>query len=184
MIFRGAGFASQVAVSSSCPACSPHRRKGIGSEKVQSERKPCISLLERNANRPVLPRSRSPHWRRCRSPSRIRRSSSNSIPPDDYQDGSRWLGIVDEQSSCRHAGRPRIVIAQKASSIGAESTRFDICFGNSFQRQIVEPFSPVFILDYLIFDFGQRSQQISASKSNLLAANFQFNDTHRKVIFQ
>ena len=48
----------------------------------------------------------------------------------------------------------------------------------------MEPFSPVFILDYLIFDFGQRSQQISASKSNLLAANFQFNDTHRKVIFQ
>jgi len=71
-----------------------------------------------------------------------------------------------------------------AAAALAETTRVDIFFGNSFQRQTVETFSPVFILDYLIFDFGQRSQQISASKSNLLAANFQFNDTHRKVIFQ
>ncbi len=66
----------------------------------------------------------------------------------------------------------------------AGSTRLDIFFGNSFQRQTVETFSPVFILDYIIFDFGQRSDEISASKSSLLAANFQFNDTHRRVIFQ
>ena len=50
--------------------------------------------------------------------------------------------------------------------------------------QTVETFSPVFRLDYTIFDFGQRSQEIAISQSNLLAANFQFNDTHRKVIFQ
>src|SRR5262245_11149024 len=66
----------------------------------------------------------------------------------------------------------------------AQSLRVDVFFGNSFQRQTVETFSPVFQLDYIIFDFGQRSQEISASKSNLLAANFQFNDTHREVIFQ
>jgi outer membrane protein TolC len=71
-----------------------------------------------------------------------------------------------------------------AAAALAGSTRFDIFFGNSFQRQTVETFSPVFILDYTIFDFGRRSQEISASRSNLLAANFQFNDTHRKVIFQ
>ena len=71
-----------------------------------------------------------------------------------------------------------------AAAALAGSTRVDIFFGNSFQRQTVETFSPVFILDYTIFDFGRRSQEISASRSNLLAANFQFNDTHRKVIFQ
>jgi outer membrane protein len=71
-----------------------------------------------------------------------------------------------------------------AAAALAESYRLDIFFGNSFQRQTVETFSPVFILDYTIFDFGRRSQEISASRSNLLAANFQFNDTHRKLIFQ
>ena len=71
-----------------------------------------------------------------------------------------------------------------AAAALAESTRLDIFFGPDFQRQTVETFSPVFLLDYVIFDFGQRSQEISISRSNLLAANFQFNDTHRRVIFQ
>ncbi|MGB8770653.1 MAG: TolC family protein [Candidatus Korobacteraceae bacterium] len=71
-----------------------------------------------------------------------------------------------------------------AAAVLAQSTRNDIFFGPVFQRQTVDTFSPVFVLDYIIFDFGQRSQEVSISKSNLLAANFQFNDTHRKVIFQ
>ncbi len=71
-----------------------------------------------------------------------------------------------------------------AAAALAGSTRLDIFFGNSFQRQTVETFSPVFVLDYILFDFGQRSQEISISRGNLLAANFQFNDTHRRVIFQ
>jgi len=71
-----------------------------------------------------------------------------------------------------------------AAAALAESTRVDIFFGSSFQRQTVETFSPVFQLDYTIFDFGRRSQEISISGSNLLAANFQFNDTHRRLIFQ
>ena len=39
-------------------------------------------------------------------------------------------------------------------------------------------------MDYVIFDFGRRLQEVAISRSNLLAANFLFNDTHRKVIFQ
>jgi outer membrane protein len=70
-----------------------------------------------------------------------------------------------------------------AAAALAGSSRTDIFFGTSFQRQTVDTFSPVFILDYVIFDFGRRSQEISISKSNLLAANFVFNDTHRRLIF-
>jgi len=66
----------------------------------------------------------------------------------------------------------------------ASSLQADLFFGTSFQRQTIESFAPVFTVDYTIFDFGQRSGQISASRSKLLAANFQFNDTHRKIIFQ
>jgi outer membrane protein len=69
-----------------------------------------------------------------------------------------------------------------AAAALAGTSRNDIFFGPIFQRQTVETFSPVFVLDYIIFDL-QRSQEIAISKSNLLAANFQFNDTHRKVIF-
>src|SRR5215471_2722643 len=71
-----------------------------------------------------------------------------------------------------------------AAAVLAQSFRADIFFGTSFQRQTVETLAPVLELDYVIFDFGQRSQEISASKSDLLAANFQFNDTHRTIIFQ
>src|SRR5271166_1029333 len=71
-----------------------------------------------------------------------------------------------------------------AAAALAGSTRTDIFFGPIFNRQTVETFSPVFRLDYIIFDFGERLQEISVSRSNLLAANFQFNDTHRKLIFQ
>jgi outer membrane protein TolC len=71
-----------------------------------------------------------------------------------------------------------------AAAALAESTRLDIFFGESFMRQTVETFSPVFVLNYIIFDFGRRSQEISISRSDLLAANFQFNDAHRRVIFQ
>ena len=52
-----------------------------------------------------------------------------------------------------------------------------------FVRQTVEDYTPLFILEYSIFDL-QRSQEIAISRNNLLAANFQFNDTHRRIIFQ
>lgn len=69
-----------------------------------------------------------------------------------------------------------------AAAALAQTTRADIFFGSSYQRQTEGTFSPVLILDYTIFDL-QRSQEIAISKNNLLVANFQFNDTHRKVIF-
>jgi outer membrane protein TolC len=66
----------------------------------------------------------------------------------------------------------------------AETARYDIFVGQSYYRQTMETFSPVFILDYTIFDFGKRSQAIAISRNTLLAANLEFNDTHRKLIFQ
>src|SRR5262252_4990015 len=51
-----------------------------------------------------------------------------------------------------------------AAAVLADSHRLGMFFGTSFEEQIIETFSPVFLLDYIIFDFGQRSQQISAQK--------------------
>ncbi len=65
----------------------------------------------------------------------------------------------------------------------AESTRADVLLASNYYRQTKGSFSPAFVLDYTIFDFGERSQAIAVSRNNLLAANFQFNDTQRKIIF-
>ena len=71
-----------------------------------------------------------------------------------------------------------------AAAALAESARDNIFVAPLFYRQTTSTFSPTFLVDYIIFDFGRRSDEVSASKSNLLAANFQFNDTHRRIIFQ
>jgi outer membrane protein TolC len=66
----------------------------------------------------------------------------------------------------------------------ADTNRSQIFFSPEYIRQTSGTFSPVLVLDYVIFDFGRRLQEIAISRSNLLAANFLFNDTHRKIIFQ
>ena len=51
-------------------------------------------------------------------------------------------------------------------------------------RQTAGTFSPTLSLDYILFDFGRRFQEIAISRSNLLSANYLFTDTHRRIIFQ
>jgi outer membrane protein len=66
----------------------------------------------------------------------------------------------------------------------AQDVRDNLFFAPNYYRQTVATFSPALEVDYIIFDFGRRVQEIAVSRANLLAANFVFNDTHRKVIFQ
>jgi outer membrane protein len=66
----------------------------------------------------------------------------------------------------------------------ADTNRSQLFLSPVFVRQTSGTFSPVLVLDYIIFDFGRRLQEVAISRSNLLAANFLFNDTHRKIIFQ
>jgi outer membrane protein len=66
----------------------------------------------------------------------------------------------------------------------AQSARDDVFFAPAYYRQTTGTFSPVLVVDYVIFDFGRRLDEIAISRSDLLAANFLFNDTHRKIIFQ
>ena len=64
----------------------------------------------------------------------------------------------------------------------ADTDRSQLFLYPDYVRQTSGTFSPVLILDYVIFDFGKRSQEIAINRSNLLAANFLFNDAHRKII--
>jgi outer membrane protein len=66
----------------------------------------------------------------------------------------------------------------------ASVDRSQIPFGSQFYRQTVPDFQASLDLNYTIFDFGARRGRIDAEKARLLAANFAFNDVHRKVIYQ
>jgi outer membrane protein len=70
-----------------------------------------------------------------------------------------------------------------AAAAVAQTVRTNLLFGTDYYRQTLYSFAPALELDYTIFDFGRRQDEIAVSRNNLLAANFLFNDTHRKVIF-
>jgi outer membrane protein len=53
-----------------------------------------------------------------------------------------------------------------------------------FYRQTIGDFQVALNLHYTVFDFGARSGRIAAASARVLAANFAFNDSHRKVIYQ
>lgn len=70
-----------------------------------------------------------------------------------------------------------------AAAVVGSTARVNILFNTEFVRQTTYNYGYALTLDYIIFDFGRRSDEITISKYNLIAANLQFNDTHRAVIF-
>ena len=62
--------------------------------------------------------------------------------------------------------------------------REEVPLGTRFYRH-TDPADQVSLdLNYTIFDFGARRGRIAAESARVLAANFGFNDVHRKLIFQ
>ncbi|MBT9332468.1 TolC family protein [Acidipila sp. 4G-K13] len=66
----------------------------------------------------------------------------------------------------------------------AATVRTAALIGEYFHRQTEGLFQPTLHVEYLVLDFGGRSGAIDLAKANLLASDFAFNDTHRKIIFQ
>jgi outer membrane protein TolC len=66
----------------------------------------------------------------------------------------------------------------------SETDRSEVLLASRFYRQTVQSFGGALDLNYTIFDFGGRAGRIAAVRADLLAANFVFNDTHRKIIYQ
>lgn len=62
--------------------------------------------------------------------------------------------------------------------------RSEVPFGGQFYRQTVPVFEASLELNYTIFDFGARRGRIGAESARVLAANFAFNDVHRKLIYE
>lgn len=66
----------------------------------------------------------------------------------------------------------------------ARLDRDEVLFNTTFFAQTVAEFDGGLSLSYTVFDFGARSARISAARAQLLAANFLFNDAHRRIIYQ
>ena len=66
----------------------------------------------------------------------------------------------------------------------AQTDRVEIPFGDQFYRQTIQTFQGALELSYTIFDFGARAGRITAARADVLAANFGFNDTHRRIIYR
>jgi outer membrane protein len=71
-----------------------------------------------------------------------------------------------------------------AAAALSETNREETYLGTRFYRQTFQDFQVALDLNYTVFDFGARAGRIAAARANVLAANFVFNDTHRRVIYQ
>ena len=65
-----------------------------------------------------------------------------------------------------------------------QADRSEVLLGSQFVRQTVVTFETELDLSYTVFDFGARAGRIETARAEALAANFAFNDTHRRVIYQ
>jgi outer membrane protein len=57
-------------------------------------------------------------------------------------------------------------------------------FMGKFYREDLATFPATLSLTYTVFDFGGRSAKLDQAKASLLAADFGFNDTHRRIVFE
>jgi outer membrane protein len=66
----------------------------------------------------------------------------------------------------------------------AQTNRSEVLLASQFYRQTVQAFDGELDLNYTIFDFGGRAGRIATARADLFAANFAFNDIHRKIIYK
>ena len=93
-----------------------------------------------------------------------------------------WEGAREraaELGVARSAFYPTLTAVALASTI-----RDAALIGEFFHRQTLGVFEPTLHVEYLIFDFGARGGAVDVANANLIAANLQFNNTHRRVIFE
>jgi outer membrane protein TolC len=66
----------------------------------------------------------------------------------------------------------------------SQTAREQTYLSTRYYRQTLQSFDLAIVLNYTIFDFGARAGRIDATKARLLAADFVFNDVHRRLIYR
>jgi len=92
------------------------------------------------------------------------------------------------ENACAQAAALGIARSELYPSLSAVALsgvdREEIPLGTRFYRHTDTAVQASLELNYTIFDFGARRGRIAAQSARLLAANFGFNDVHRRLIFQ
>jgi outer membrane protein len=86
-----------------------------------------------------------------------------------------------EQSAAFGVARSELFPTLAAAAL-SQTSRQETYLGTRYYRQTFQDLQGALDLNYTVFDFGARAGRIDASKAEVLAANFEFNDTHRSVI--
>ena len=71
-----------------------------------------------------------------------------------------------------------------ATAALSQTAREQTYLSTRYYRQTLQSFDLAIDLNYTIFDFGARAGRIDAAKAQLLAADFAFNDVHRRLIYR
>jgi outer membrane protein TolC len=82
------------------------------------------------------------------------------------------------------AGVARGALFPTVAALASASYNQYSLFVTRFYHQDLATFPATLSVNYTVFDFGARDARIDQAKANLLAADFTFNDAHRKVIFE
>jgi outer membrane protein len=82
------------------------------------------------------------------------------------------------------AGIARSSLFPTVAALASASYNQYSLFVTRFYHQNLATFPATLSVNYTVFDFGARDANIDQARANLLAADFTFNDAHRKVIFE
>jgi TolC family type I secretion outer membrane protein len=82
------------------------------------------------------------------------------------------------------AGIARSALFPTIAALASASYSQYSLFVTRFYHDNLATFPATLSVNYTVFDFGTRGARIDQARANLLAADFTFNDAHRKVIFE
>lgn len=94
--------------------------------------------------------------------------------------------ILWEQAKQRAAaaGIARSALFPTIAALASASVSQYSLFVTRFYHEDLATFPATLNLSYTVLDFGDRAARLDQAKANLVAADFAFNDTHRKIVFQ
>jgi outer membrane protein len=94
--------------------------------------------------------------------------------------------ILWEQAKQRvaAAGIARSALFPTVAALASASVSQYSLFVTRFYHEDLATFPAALNLSYTVLDFGDRAARLDQAKANLLSADFAFNDTHRKIVFQ
>jgi len=94
--------------------------------------------------------------------------------------------ILWERAKQRAAGVgiARSALFPTVAAVASASVNQYSLFAGKFYHENTALFPALVDLSYTVLDYGARAAKIDRAKANLLAADFSFNDTHRRIIFR